>query len=336
MSLEQLRSTHEELEVYHQVLLNELSRHPRSKRQIVFQDHKLSHVGQSAHKRAKLLVELHEDKHKLLAGECKDLQNREQRFPKFYKELQDINKFHADNRELLAQSTSPSITPLATAGGGESTPSSEEQQHNDNFSELDIPESGDLLVDFSGEEYFGRYLDLHTFFARYKNLPGSKVDLSYESYVDQKFYDLTIFPPSTKSQRRYVSYVKDLFEYVGGFVQRTRPLSNHRTWAAQEMASFDVAWSKGSVLGWKNGTSDEIQGSNDDASQRKGAAESLEEYPSATQLETLGWASGTLSGVAGSCLGRSGAGRWRRIGRNGWSSALDGGKARLAGLERTR
>ena len=126
MSLEQLRSTHEELEVYHQVLLNELSRHPRSKRQIVFQDHKLSHVGQSAHKRAKLLVELHEDKHKLLASECKDLQNREQRFPKFYKELQDINKFHADNHELLAQSTSPSVTPLATADGGESTPSSEE------------------------------------------------------------------------------------------------------------------------------------------------------------------------------------------------------------------
>ena len=104
MSLEQLRSTHEELEVYHEVLLHELSRHPRSKRQIVFQDHKLSNVGQSANKRAKLLVQLHQDKHQLLANECKELQDRQQRFTKFYQELQDINQFHASNVDLAGAS----------------------------------------------------------------------------------------------------------------------------------------------------------------------------------------------------------------------------------------
>jgi splicing factor 3A subunit 3 len=277
-ALEQIRSSHEELEVYHQVLLHELSRHPRSKRQIVFQDHKLSHVGQSAHKRARLLVNLHEDKHNLLANECKELQNQQERFPQFYRELQDISKFHATNGGLLNQN--------------QTLPTGSEQQDQssnlavDLFSDLGIPESGSSLVNFSGEEYFGRYLDLHTFFLKYKNLPGSMPKASYETYVGKLFYNFTNFPATTKIQRRYNNYINELLEYVLGFLQRIRPLANHNSWKEEQVIAFDDQWSKGKVNGWENCKPN--PNVIDKEKVNEGEDVDLKQYGNAMEMEKLG------------------------------------------------
>ena len=295
MSLEQLRSTHEELEVYHEVLLHELSRHPRSKRQIVFQDHKLNDVSRSAHKRARLLVDLHEDKHKLLASECKEFQDQIQRFPKFYQELQDINKFHLANADLVKQQPNHGIVASSSMATTTTTRTTGEQDDNDEqrlavFSELDIPESGASLVNFSGEEYFGRFLDLHTFFGRYKNLPGANIHLGYESYVEKNFYDFSNFPPETKSQRRYFKYTHDLLEYVEGFIRRTRPLSKYDAWRLQQVSKFDTAWSTGTVPGWSNGKADAVVVAikkQEKSSSAKGTV-SLKGYANAFDMQALG------------------------------------------------
>ena len=295
MSLEQLRSTHEELEVYHEVLLHELSRHPRSKRQIVFQDHKLSNVGQSANKRAKLLVQLHQDKHQLLANECKELQDRQQRFTKFYQELQDINQFHASNVDLAGASL-PSlisnndaplknkIPPLLHVGvaTGES--------NLELFSELDIPDSGDALVTFSGEEYFGRFVDLHTFFSRYKNLPKTNhQEITYEQYVENIFYDFSIFTSDTKSQRRYSKYITELLEYIDSFVQRTRPLSKQAEWKTEQMKTFNNAWSKGKIENWTNGQPNEITNLKQEKEDKETTTQvDLKQYKNAVDMEVLG------------------------------------------------
>jgi splicing factor 3A subunit 3 len=305
--LEQIRSSHEELEVYHQVLLHELSRHPRSKRQIVFQDHKLRHVSESAHKRARLLVDLHQDKHKLLANECKALQNQKERFPKFYRELQDINKFHAANHDLMNPTNNTITTRVGDhnkndvlgarqfdKSNGWVNPSNNEGAANVEeaavpalFSDLGIPESGASLVEFSGEEYFGRYLDLHTFFSRYKNLPGAVTDLKYEKYVEAMFYDVTTFPATTKTQRRYSQYVNDLLEYVQGFVLRTRPLTNHTEWKRAQIQSFEMEWSKGNVPGWSDGKADlNVVPTATDGSEDQ--AEDLQQYATAVDMEKVG------------------------------------------------
>ena len=55
-ALEELRAAHEDMESLHEELQRELrSVRPRSKRQIIFQDHKLKFVATEARKRAKLV-----------------------------------------------------------------------------------------------------------------------------------------------------------------------------------------------------------------------------------------------------------------------------------------
>ena len=244
--LEDIRSGHEELEVCHRVLLDELSRHPRSKRQIVFQDHKLHHIATQARKRARILVDLHADKHGLLAAECAELQDRRARFPRFYRELQAINSYHSGqdrNLNLPRQE-----------GEQQSMGNSLNSDNYDIFADLGIPSSGRELVDFSGEEFFGRFLDMHALFTRYLNLPGSTPDLRYEDFVKRVFFDFSCFPASTKSQRRYRDYVSDLLAYLESFLARTRPLHDHSLWTAEQTRAFDAAWSKGEVRWWEGRT----------------------------------------------------------------------------------
>ena len=281
-TLEEIRSAHEELELYHQVLLHELSRHPRSKRQIIFQDHKLRNVAQQARKRAKTLVNLHADKHGLLASECAELQDKSRRFTRFYRELNSINSYHANrNAESLAASR--------VGGVDKGT------QGPDPFSELDIPASGSELVDFSGEEYHGRFLDMHALFYRCKNLPGAVTDMRYEDFVSSGFFDFSLFPATTKRQRRYREYVSDLLQYLEGFLQRTRPLMDHSVWTLQHENEFNVAWHEDRVEGWKGGAPD-IENVNKEAESENSSMSDVASNVSLTvskcenvhQLEKLG------------------------------------------------
>ena len=99
-----------------------------------------SHAAEQARKRAKTLVDLHADKHGLLAAECSELQDKSKRFSRFYKELNGINAYHANRAaEKMAM--------VGTVGLEETG------QDPDPFSELEIPASGRELVDFSGDDH---------------------------------------------------------------------------------------------------------------------------------------------------------------------------------------
>eukprot|EP00835_Amoeboradix_gromovi_P006192 NODE_684_length_5217_cov_0.512505.p1 type:complete len:431 gc:universal NODE_684_length_5217_cov_0.512505:2217-925(-) len=73
---------------------------------------------------------------------------------------------------------------------------------------------------FSGEECFGRYLDLHSLHREYLNLPN--VDkINYLKYLDD-FYIFNIH----KHNAAYKSYLVNLNNYLFDFLKRVRPLHN--------------------------------------------------------------------------------------------------------------
>jgi splicing factor 3A subunit 3 len=107
----------------------------------------------------------------------------------------------------------------------------------------------EIKVSFSGEEIFGKYLDLHTFYLRYSNLPNiASRDQDYLQYLD-KFNSFFYIPENSKGSKAFNLYISDLWEYLSGFFKRVQPLIdlNEAEWRTE----FDSKWSEGKISGWK-------------------------------------------------------------------------------------
>lgn len=107
---------------------------------------------------------------------------------------------------------------------------------------------------FTGEEAYGRFLDLTRLHEDYLNLPG--VQSRRVTYLQY----LTIFdhftPPHCPIKRpekttdQYFNYVGNLGEYLEGFLRRTRPLEDlDKTFTSFDQ-QFDKAWEAKEVPGW--------------------------------------------------------------------------------------
>jgi splicing factor 3A subunit 3 len=123
------------------------------------------------------------------------------------------------------------------------------------------PEDRAKLVDaidniFTGEEGFGRYLDLTTLHEQYLNLPvhQNARRLTYLRYLD--LFDAFTPPESTirrdqKKSEAYFQYLKALQDYLESFMRRTRPLENLDKLFATFDDEFEELWEKDAVVGWE-------------------------------------------------------------------------------------
>lgn len=105
---------------------------------------------------------------------------------------------------------------------------------------------------FSGEESFGRFLDLMAPHEQYLNLPGVK-RINYIQYIES-FDRFT--PPhlltkrSQKLSDKYFNYVGNLAAYLEGFLKRAKPLQDLDMLFASFDEQFEKQWSANEVPGW--------------------------------------------------------------------------------------
>ena len=108
---------------------------------------------------------------------------------------------------------------------------------------------------WSGEEFWGRYLDLNVHHESWINLPGNKVadaePISYADYADA-FGKLDDIPIGKKTAwgSKYHAYVKLLRMYLDSFATRAQPLLKHTDPWTPSKSEFDAAWAAGTVQGW--------------------------------------------------------------------------------------
>ena len=105
---------------------------------------------------------------------------------------------------------------------------------------------------FSGEEAYGKHLDLYLSHTQYLNLKGSS-RLSYFGYLDmlrQGKVERTL-DVKEKSLPAYLEYVQTLYNYLVSFFDRALPLTDIHQKIKEEEEKFEAAWAAGEVEGWE-------------------------------------------------------------------------------------
>jgi splicing factor 3A subunit 3 len=136
-----------------------------------------------------------------------------------------------------------------------------------------------IPLEFTGEEMYGRYLDLHTHYQTFINLTRRKAPptstpangdadgdgdaeaaasssggdggLDYMTYV-QQFSHFHRTPAAVKLGAGYREYVEELLRYLVSFHERTLPLKPVGKLLGGVEAGFAARWDAGEVLGWED------------------------------------------------------------------------------------
>lgn len=108
---------------------------------------------------------------------------------------------------------------------------------------------------FTGEESYGKYLDLHSFYQTYINFKEVPKDLEYRQYLEI-FYTFPHrnvgmlfanepFLTLPARNKEYEDYLTSLYEYLVGFFRRSQPLFNIEPTLNQFVEDFNRSWDEG-------------------------------------------------------------------------------------------
>ncbi|KAG9456991.1 hypothetical protein H6P81_001499 [Aristolochia fimbriata] len=225
--LEVTRSAHEEVERLERLVVKDLQREPASNRERLFQNHRVRNMIDSVINTTDKLVEIYEDKDNARKDEIAALGGQTSSgtnvFSAFYDRLKEIREYH--RRHPVAR-----VVDIA-----------------EEYEELLKEEP---RVEFSGEEAFGRYLDLHELYNEYINSKFGK-PIEYSAFLDvfPKTYEIQ---RSLKFTRQYMDYLDHLLEYLVSFFQKTEPLQDVDRIFSKVETEFEERWVAGKVHGWEN------------------------------------------------------------------------------------
>lgn len=103
---------------------------------------------------------------------------------------------------------------------------------------------------FSGEETYGKYIDLLTHHQAYLNLKNVR-RLDYLQYL-QEFDNFNSIPKDTKLCKAYEKYLEDLEAYFIDFFSRAKPLFNLVAAQELERKKFQELWKEAKTAGWED------------------------------------------------------------------------------------
>jgi splicing factor 3A subunit 3 len=105
---------------------------------------------------------------------------------------------------------------------------------------------------FTGAEFYGRFLDMHSLYERCINLIQFKT-MSYVKYLGS-FHQLNDIPSPSKLRGQpgtlYQQYVRDLLSYLRSFHSRVYPLADQSKMITLMRTEFNKLWSTQKLLGW--------------------------------------------------------------------------------------
>ncbi|KAJ4479330.1 hypothetical protein J3R30DRAFT_3477551 [Lentinula aciculospora] len=241
--IEVQRQTHEEIERFERALYTLLSRNASTHESRLQSEHRAAQVLDRISSRVVALNNIYADKNareqeiNALSAPSNQLNDLEE----FYSRLSKIREHH-------------SKYPDSVAGGFELELASllEEPSQDDEDYEDEDPIS--LL--FSGEEAYGKYLDLYANHTAYNNLKNIGKRPGYLQYLDL-FLEAQNGPvhrelsEETRFSKNYETYIKALHTYLLSFTRRTQPLGDVAIQQQEAAAEFEKLWEAGELSDWK-------------------------------------------------------------------------------------
>ncbi|CAM0138012.1 unnamed protein product [Umbelopsis sp. WA50703] len=240
--LEQQRSVHEEIERLEQAIVDQYMSQPKTQKERLENEHIVSKFLDRITEKSKQLYNLYDDKDGARKKEIDALATTSDTFGEFYERLRVIKDHHRKYPNEMAEPAELEFI------------YEQKQRHEDGTEE----EALETL--FSGEEGFGRFLDLNSLYTQYVNLKHIKrVDyLTYLSTFDD-FKDT--YPKETKATADYRNYLTALRSYLESFFTRAKPLYNVENLRQKTEEQFENDWKERKVPGWekKLGEEEEAQ-----------------------------------------------------------------------------
>ncbi|XP_031572757.1 splicing factor 3A subunit 3-like [Actinia tenebrosa] len=133
------------------------------------------------------------------------------------------------------------------------------------------------LVEFTDEEGYGKYLDLHEVYDMFLNLKGIE-RIDYLTYLDN--FDRLFDIPKEKKNTDYKRYIQAMFDYLYGYFQRVEPLYDVDKELSSLEDEFELQWIQGKFPGWQKDASSALAHS--------GAHLDLSAFSSPEELASLG------------------------------------------------
>lgn len=198
-------------------------------------DHQIAGFLDRIQDQSKRLLEIYKDADGARSKEIQSISTGEP-LEEFYKQLSDIKQFHQRNPNEPVENLERAYKKKTLAEG-----------------EAPVYEIDNL---FTGEEAFGKFLDLTTIHELYLNLPSIK-RVTYLQYLDT----FDIFTPPQCSVKRpdkmtdnYFNYVGQLADYLESFMRRTKPLEDLDRLFKTIDEDFEKAWDADEIPSWKPDT----------------------------------------------------------------------------------
>lgn len=258
--LEQQRTYHEQIDRLRKDAVKELaSVSGRPQKEKVHARHRVMKMCETIADRSTQLVGHYGDADGTRAAEIKALSGPDE-FAEFYTRLKGIRERHRRFAGEIVEPISNDIISSEDSASGK------------------YP--GQSLVEFSGEEGHGRFLDLHAVYDMYLNLGFVKEKIDYTDYI--LTFDRLFDIPKKNKNAGYKRYLEALIGCLTGFYSRANPLENLAEDLRRVETEFGETWTEGTFPGWpaEEGDGAALEGDS--------APVSLDDFASAKDLEAVG------------------------------------------------
>lgn len=255
--IEQQRRYHEERERLEDAMTQEILLKKSNPKEQINSDHRTRFLLERYMEVTGKLQNLYEDKDALRKEEIASISGPNE-FAEFYGRLRNIKSYHRKYPNEIAEPMQMEFLKLKE---NREKPADEQE----------------ALVEFTDEEGFGRYLDLHEAYTQYINLKNIE-QIDYLTYLLS--FDRLFEIPKQRKNFEYKKYLNTLVGYLYCFIQRAKPLLNLEQELHSALEDFESKLESGNFPGWPKETGSALAHS--------GAHLDLSAFSSSEELMSLG------------------------------------------------
>ncbi|XP_003383664.1 PREDICTED: splicing factor 3A subunit 3-like [Amphimedon queenslandica] len=233
--LEDQRKLHEERERLEDALVKEKMLKKTTVREKINSEHRMRYLIDRTVETSSQLMSMYTDQDGSRQEEIDAMSGVDQ-FREFYRRLKRVNEYYSEQGDDFQDD--PIMVEFNKMDKDRQNP----------------PEEMQNLVEFTDEEGYGKFLDLHSVYSQYLNIKRMerKDYLSYLQTFDQ-LYDIN----KEDKGSEYKKYLESLVDYLLGYIERVQPLVDQTELLIKIKKDFEEKWSQGTFPGWKkdSGTS---------------------------------------------------------------------------------